>query len=527
MREEVMSETKPPQSSQPRSLMHWLLLSALLMSGLYAVYMVYSVGEGLIAGVLCSLLIVTTWVYASSRMMATRFVWPGVVAALIFVVVPMLYTMQMGFSNRSTRNLLDQARVRDYLLAQQYVLPNSEHEFSLHKSGTQYRLKLMSAEGQGYLSEALSLAADSSSKTAAPIPLQLIKSSDAAAEALPMPVSMRELIPLLPSLRGLRLATPSGLALSLNTLREFAAISPLYAVSEGEALRNQLTAVAYRPNAVTGFYESAQGEQLLPGFATGVGLQNYQRIFTDPKFSEPFLRIFLWTVLFSALSVIFAASLGMVIAVLLNWEALRYKNVYRLILFLPYAVPGFISILVFKGLFNQNLGEINLILNGLFGVKPAWFTDPFLAKVMLLMVNTWLGFPYMMLLCSGLIKAIPADLYEASAIAGARPITNFFRITLPLVLKPLTPLLIAAFAFNFNNFVLISLLTKGRPDYLDMSVPAGTTDLLVSYTWRIAFQESGQQFGLASAISTVIFLLVAAVTLVQMRLSRMADVEKR
>jgi maltose/maltodextrin transport system permease protein len=112
-------------------------------------------------------------------------------------------------------------------------------------------------------------------------------------------------------------------------------------------------------------------------------------------------------------------------------------------------------------------------------------------------------------------------------VAGAGPLTNFFRITAPLVIKPLTPLLIAAFAFNFNNFVLISLLTGGRPDFLDTSVPAGTTDILVSYTYRIAFQDSGQQFGLAAAISTVIFLLVAVITLVQMRFTRVVEEDKR
>jgi maltose/maltodextrin transport system permease protein len=129
----------------------------------------------------------------------------------------------------------------------------------------------------------------------------------------------------------------------------------------------------------------------------------------------------------------------------------------------------------------------------------------------------------MMVLCSGLIKSIPADLTEASAILGAGPWVHFRRVTLPLILTPLTPLLIGAFAFNFNNFVLISLLTGGRPDHLDSTVPAGTTDILVSYTWRIAFQDSGQQFGLAAAVSTIIFLMVAALTLLQLRLTRQAD----
>ncbi len=136
---------------------------------------------------------------------------------------------------------------------------------------------------------------------------------------------------------------------------------------------------------------------------------------------------------------------------------------------------------------------------------------------MLLIVNTWLGFPYFMILCAGLIKAIPADLYEASALAGAKPLDNFFKITAPLILKPLTPLLISAFAFNFNNFVLIALLTDGRPDFLNTKLPAGTTDILVSYTYRIAFTDAGQNFGLAAAISTIIFVMVAVMALLQLK----------
>jgi maltose/maltodextrin transport system permease protein len=277
----------------------------------------------------------------------------------------------------------------------------------------------------------------------------------------------------------------------------------------------------------TGYFTDANGEKLQPGFQVETGWENYIRIFSEQKFREPFIRIFVWTVVFSGLTVLFATSLGMLLAVLLNWDALRFKGAYRILLFLPYAVPGFISILVFKGLFNQNVGEINLILSAIFGIKPAWFSDPFLAKVMLLIVNTWLGFPYMMVICMGLIKAIPADLYEASAVAGAGPLTNFTKITLPLIMKPLTPLLISSFAFNFNNFVLISLLTGGRPDFIDTSVPAGTTDLLVSYTYRIAFQDSGANYGLAAAISTVIFLMVAVVSLIQMRFTRIVADEPR
>jgi maltose/maltodextrin transport system permease protein len=106
------------------------------------------------------------------------------------------------------------------------------------------------------------------------------------------------------------------------------------------------------------------------------------------------------------------------------------------------------------------------------------------------------------------------------ALAGASPWVNFWKITAPLIIKPLTPLLISAFAFNFNNFVLISLLTDGRPDFLNTKLPAGSTDILVSYTYRIAFTDSGQNFGLAAAISTLIFILVAVMALVQLRFTQ-------
>ncbi|HEU4730691.1 MAG TPA: ABC transporter permease subunit, partial [Kofleriaceae bacterium] len=183
--------------------------------------------------------------------------------------------------------------------------------------------------------------------------------------------------------------------------------------------------------------------------------------------------------------------------------------------------------LVFKGLFNPGFGEINLILEGLFGIRPDWMGNATLARMMLLIVNTWLGYPYIMLLCMGLQKSIPRDLYEASALAGAGPLTNFFRITWPMIRKPLTPLLVSSFAYNFNNFVLVYLLTSGHPDFLDTHVPAGTTDLLVSYTYRIAFLDAGQQFGLAAAISTLIFIIVAILSVINLRLTKANAEEKR
>jgi maltose/maltodextrin transport system permease protein len=499
------------------------LLAVLVLGALYLVTLMYAVGETLLAGMLLVLVALAAWTYTSAKTMALRYLFPGIAAAAVFVVFPMLYTVSIGFTNYSSRNLLDFERARQYLVDETYQAEGGVFSFALlpadGKDGA-FRLRLQDQDDEKKVFASPPLAFDGA---AAEIRLSAADAATASADAAPL----TEVIARQKLLKPLTLVTPDGVKVRMASLRQFSPVQPLYAAQPDGTLKSLRDDVVLTPNFKTGFFETAAGEPVAPGFKVGVGLAHYARIFTDPKFREPFGRIFLWTVAFSGLTVLFAASLGMLLAVLLNWDSLRFKGAYRLALFLPYAVPGFISILIFKGMFNQNMGEVNLVLNALFGVKPAWFSDPFLAKAMILIVNTWLGFPYMMIVCMGLIKSIPADLYEASAVAGAGPITNFTQITLPLILKPLTPLLISSFAFNFNNFVLITLLTGGRPDFLDISVPAGSTDLLVSYTFRMAFQDSGQQFGLASAISTVIFFIVAAITLVQMRFTKLAEQSSR
>jgi maltose/maltodextrin transport system permease protein len=438
-------------------------------------------------------------VYASARSLAWKYLYPGVAGMLVFVAFPLLYTVQIGFTNYSSNHLLTEDRARAYLLEQHTFDEVRLYAFTLHAGD---RLLLTGPDGSRW--------------TARPGDARLEPVRDDLGPARPM----RDVIALRDRLAGTTLALPDGTKLSYAGLREFGVRQPLWAAGSEGALVESATGTVWRADRDSGYFTSPAGETLQPGFTVGIGFANYQRMLLDSDFRGPFVSIFGWTVVFSALTVLFATAIGMTLAVLLEWQALKGRGIYRTLLFLPYAVPGFISILVFKGLFNQNFGEINAILDALFGIRPAWFADPTLARAMLLIVNTWLGYPYIMILCTGLLKAIPADLYEASALAGASPWVNFTRITAPLIIKPLTPLLISAFAFNFNNFVLISLLTDGRPDYLNTKLPAGTTDILVSYTYRIAFTDAGANFGLAAAISTLIFAMVAIMALVQLRLTR-------
>lgn len=171
---------------------------------------------------------------------------------------------------------------------------------------------------------------------------------------------------------------PDGGELRMSSLRQFSGTRPLYALDkDGSTLTNNQTRVRYRPNGDTGFYQAinADGgwaqETLSPGYTVTTGWKNFLRVLQDEGIKKPFVSIFIWTIVFSVMTVILTVAVGMVLACVVQWEALKGKAIYRVLLILPYAVPSFISILIFKGLFNQSFGEINMMLSHLFGIKPA------------------------------------------------------------------------------------------------------------------------------------------------------------
>lgn len=516
-------------------LLKWLFTATAVTASLWLVFSMYAAGQPLWALGVLALVSLTFAIYLTDIAFPYRYLFPGVAGMAVFVAFPLFYTAQIGFTNYSSSNLLSIERATAYLLEQTTADENRTMDFTLHEEGNEFRIVLTPQHEQGdekdpakwnalrersFVSPPLALLSANKPVQASMLPLA--RTGLPAGPALPL----AEVIRHRSALMQLRLELPDQTVLSYAGVREFAPLNKVWKLNADGSLTQTETGAVFPPNHETGFFENSAGERVQPGFKVNIGFGNYARMVTDPDFRGPFFSIFIWTVVFAGLTVLLTTALGMALAVMLNWDGLRFRTTYRTLLFLPYAVPGFISILVFKGLFNQNFGEINMVLNALFGIKPAWFADPLLAQGMILIVNTWLGYPYIMILCSGLIKAIPSDLYEASAIAGAKPLTNFFRITAPLIIKPLTPLLISVFAFNFNNFVLIALLTEGRPDFLNTKLPAGTTDILVSYTYRIAFKDSGQNFGLAAAISTVIFFIVALLSLANLKIARVNQESK-
>lgn len=257
-------------------------------------------------------------------------------------------------------------------------------------------------------------------------------------------------------------------------------------------------------------------EELLPGWRESIGFENFSRILQDEQIRGPFFAVFIWTFAYAILSVLISFALGLGLAIVLNRPGMKGQKLYRSLLIIPYAIPAFLSVLVWAGLLNDDFGAINEVL----GTSIPWLFDPMWAKISTLIVNVWLGLPYMFLVSTGALQAIPSELQEAARVDGARGWQVFRLINLPLLLVALTPLLIASFAFNFNNFNNIYLLTGGGPA-MEGSEVAGSTDILISYTYKIAFAAGkGNDFGLASAISIIIFLIVGSISAISFARSK-------
>jgi ABC-type sugar transport system permease subunit len=291
---------------------------------------------------------------------------------------------------------------------------------------------------------------------------------------------------------------------------------------DADTLTNLETGDVYKADNKQGAFVNAKTKELIaPGYRVNVGLDNFSRLVNEPGLRGPLIQIFTWTVTFAFLSVLTTFSLGLFMAMILNDPGIRGRKIIRSLLIIPYAMPGVIGIMVWRGMLNQNLGIITNTIASTFGIRIPWFTDATWAKIAILLVNLWLGYPYMMLVCSGALQAIPGDVYEAAAVDGANPGQRFWQITLPLLLVTMGPLLIASFVFNFNNYLIIELLNSGNPPMPNTPTPAGYTDILISYTYRIAFGSNrGADYGYASAITIIIFLIVAVVTMLQYRLTR-------
>jgi arabinogalactan oligomer/maltooligosaccharide transport system permease protein len=274
--------------------------------------------------------------------------------------------------------------------------------------------------------------------------------------------------------------------------------------ASADRLVDARTGTTYAPKNARWEAIDGTGRTLPQGWKETVGLKNFQDVLMNSKLRNAFTSIFAWNSVFAAVSVLSTFALGLLLALVFNDPRLKGRRIYRSILVLPYAMPGFITALVWASMYNKDFGLINNVTH----LQFDWLGDPILAKVAVLLANLWLGFPYMFLVCTGALQAIPDELKESARIDGASPWQVLRLVVVPLLMVSVAPLLLASFSFNFNNFGLIYLLTGGGPFSTD-DPNRGGTDLLITYAFRLAFGGSGQMLGLASAISIFIFVIVA------------------
>ncbi len=250
-----------------------------------------------------------------------------------------------------------------------------------------------------------------------------------------------------------------------------------------------------------------------------VGLDNFKQMFSvsggGTGFALVFLRVLIWTFVWAFFATFTNYFLGMVIALLIHKKGIRFKGLWRTLFVIAIAVPQFVTLLLM-----QKILDGDGILNKLMGTNILWLTDQrylsLLPRAMIILVNIWIGVPYTLLMCSGILMNVPTDYYEAARIDGAGTVRIFFSITLPYMLHITAPYLITQFVGNINNFNVIWLLTGGGPvDNLHYGggSQAQSTDLLVTWLYRLTTDQN-PRYNVASVIGIVIFVISAVLSLV-------------
>ena len=261
-----------------------------------------------------------------------------------------------------------------------------------------------------------------------------------------------------------------------------------------------------------GFFNHAHGTY------TFVGLKNFVEILSGGgrPLSHPLNFYFTLgvTVLWTGTNVLLHVAIGLALALVLKDPLLRFKGAYRVLLILPWAVPNYITALIWKGMFHHQYGAVNHVLE-LFGVeKISWFSHFGTAFAANLVTNTWLGFPFMMVVCLGALQSIPRDVYEAAEVDGASRWQSFWSITMPLLRPALFPAIILGTIWTFNMFNIIYLVSAGAP--------GGSTDILITEAYRWAF-ERADRYGLAAAYALIILLILMAYTLITNRMTKATE----
>ncbi|HWB35573.1 MAG TPA: ABC transporter permease subunit [Rugosimonospora sp.] len=465
-------------------------------------------------GVLVAVTALIGYVYLSPRHIAAKYLVPGTLFLVAFQVLPVLYTVSTAFTNFGDGHRgSKQDAVTSIQTASVKQVPGSvEYDLSVATKGDPAKspivFLLVDPAGTAYLGDKDGLhqldpgqvTVDGGKITAASGYTLLnlgeasLRNDDILAYSVP---------------------TPQGAIRASGITRAYNGQATQFYDAGCDCVTDRDTGQVWKADNATGSFVASDGSKLAQGWKVNVGFSNLTKVVTDSRISGHFLSTLIWNFAFALASVLVTFALGLACALALHSPRVRGKTAYRILLVLPYAMPAFAMLLVWRDMFNQEFG----LINRLFGLHVDWFGQPWTARAAVILVQLWLGYPYMFLVSTGALQAIPGELVEAAAIDGASMTQRFRRVTLPLLLVALSPLLISSFAFNFNNFNAIYLTSEGGP-FPPSDSSVGATDLLITYTYRLAFGGSGAQFGFAAAISIYIFAIVATISAIGFRRSR-------
>ena len=457
-------------------------------------------------GVLAAATLALDLIYLSPRRaIPLKFLIPGTVFLIAFQVVPIVYNVNVGFTNWSTGHILVKSEAIDGIKRNSLGQPANGTSYAMAPARDQdanlVLLLVDEADGKEYVGTKDEL------KPLDKGSLKLGQFGTIASAPGYEIVRGKDLLALDQELASFTVPTASGAIRAEGTETALELAPTLHYSRLNDTFTRIEDGKVFRDNG-KGSFVAASGEELEPGWRTNIGLANFSAVLRDPLIREPFLRVFLWTFVFALSIVLISFALGLFLAIVLDKPTLRFRRAYQLLLVVPYALPGFLAVLIWGGLLNDDFGVVNNLLHA----NIPWLFDPWWAKVSVIAVSVWLTVPYFLLISLGALQSIPSELVEAARVDGGGGWQIFRRVTLPLLLVVIAPLMIASFAVNFNSFVTIYLLTAGGPASNDQSV-AGATDILITYTYKLAFEAGkGNDFGLASAVSIFIFMIVAGIT---------------
>ncbi len=491
---------------------------------LFFIYLLLSDGYWPLAGIIGVITLVMNYIFLAPSAYPMRWMSPGLAFMLLISVYPILFTIYISFTNFGASNLLPKVQAIE-VLGQRTFLPETgatlQYTVFQNEETGEYALWLTGGEEPFFATTTEEFTAEEIGAGAL--------NADGVPTTIPgwRPLTRAETVRNITAISATSFGAEETAVSLTGRLGEAAQLQQRYVWDEEQnAIIDKRENVTFFADPATGFFTSADGQRLTPGYQVNIGLQNYQRFLTDPSFRGPLLRIFAWNVTFALLSVLFSFGLGLMIAIVFG-RTMPGQRIIKSLLIIPFAVPQVITLLVWRGILNPLEGVVPNMLQGIFNQPVGWppfFADPTWVKVALIVINVWLAYPYFMLISSGALQAIPTDMYEAADIDGASAWQAFRGLTLPLLLVAVGPLLISSFTVNFNSFNVIYLFNSGGPPMVGTALPAGHSDILISYVYNLAFGRGLALYGYASAITIMIFFMMVIVTIFQHR--RMATWEE-